>query len=866
MPPYISPCFGFIQYYMQLISYLKNILFTCLISPKMAKSYYAAVAFCLLSVAAQAQPLTIKGKVIDSETGDPVPFANVFVKGTARGTTTDFEGFYTFKIDADETVPDTLTASYLGYTEKSRPVTKNQGILVMNYLLAPGGIQLEEVQVFAGENPAYRIIREAREHASQHDKRNLEAYEYESYSRIEIDVNNVNEKMRKRKLLKKVFEALDSIQFDKGDDGKPIMPVFLSESLSMVYYRDNPDRVSEHVKKMKVRGVGVDDGSLVSQLLGSTYQDFNFYQNYIKFLDKSIPSPFNDSWKLFYEYYLLDSMYIDSDYVYKIDVEPRNKRDLAFTGTIWITKEGAALRQVDLKITEDANINFIEGIRVQQQLQPVAGEDSPWLPNKVRVTVDVAELSENSPGMLIKSYYSNKDFKISKPKPLSFYEQRQVKAEDALETDEEYWNQNRHDSLTEEDKRAYRLVDTIRNIPIVKTYVQIVEIIVQGYAPVHEYFEVGPYIKTIAWNNVEHLRIRLGGRTTKEFSKKVLLQGYGAYGFYDRRMKYNFHSSFVLSRRKWTTLDFKSGYELEQVAFIDSDLEDKPLLSSFVRFWNLDNRGPYMRNSKSLGITREITRGVTPTLTFNRFTFSPLYDFAYYTNDARTETASQFTTSEVELAIRYGKDERFLQNGNRRVSLGHDRFPIVELRYVMGMPNVLGSDFEYHKFFFNVKQKVKLSVLGQGRAIFESGYIPSQLPYPLLKPQFGNELVFLNTLAFNLMNFMEFNTDHFASFRYRQYFQGLLTNSVPFINRYDLRLLATGSVIVGGLREENRQIMAVDELNGTQTFNRGPYAEVSYGVENIFKFIRIEFIHRLTYLDNPGARPFGIKGSLQFKL
>lgn len=256
------------------------------------------LVFCFLSGVVQAQPLTIKGKIIDAETGDPVPFANVFVKGTARGTTTDFEGYYSFKIDADETIPDTLTASYLGYTEKSKPVTKQQGTLIINYLLSPGGIQLEEVKIFAGENPAYRIIREARKRADKHDKRNLEAYEYESYSRIEIDVNNINARLRKRKLLKKVFEALDSIQFDKGDDGKPIMPVFLSESISMVYFRDDPSRTSEYVKKIKVRGVGVDDGSLVSQLLGSTYQDFNFYQNYIKFLDKSIPSPLNDSWKL----------------------------------------------------------------------------------------------------------------------------------------------------------------------------------------------------------------------------------------------------------------------------------------------------------------------------------------------------------------------------------------------------------------------------------------------------------------------------------------------------------------------------------------------------------------------------------------
>jgi hypothetical protein len=36
--------------------------------------------------------------------------------------------------------------------------------------------------------------------------------------------------------------------------------------------------------------------------------------------------------------------------------------------------------------------------------------------------------------------------------------------------------------------------------------------------------------------------------------------------------------------------------------------------------------------------------------------------------------------------------------------------------------------------------------------------------------------------------------------------------------------------------------------------------ELGYGIENIFRFIRVDFIHRLTYLeDHPNARPFGVK-------
>ena len=222
-----------------------------------------------------AQTTVISGKVTDSETGEGMPFVNVYFEGTTKGATTNFEGHYKFTTDSPG---DSLTASYIGYKAKIKAVKKglNQQI---DFQLVPDATTLEAVDIVYGEyeNPAWEILRKVVENKDRNDKRSLAAYEHESYTKIEIDVDNITEKFREKKIVKKITNVLDSIQRIAGEDGKPILPIFISESLSDVYYIKDPERKKEHIKKSKVTGLGITDGSTVSQLIGSSFQEYNFY-------------------------------------------------------------------------------------------------------------------------------------------------------------------------------------------------------------------------------------------------------------------------------------------------------------------------------------------------------------------------------------------------------------------------------------------------------------------------------------------------------------------------------------------------------------------------------------------------------------
>jgi hypothetical protein len=150
------------------------------------------------------------------------------------------------------------------------------------------------------------------------------------------------------------------------------------------------------------------------------------------------------------------------------------------------------------------------------------------------------------------------------------------------------------------------------------------------------------------------------------------------------------------------------------------------------------------------------------------------------------------------------------------------------------------------------------------------------VPFPLLRVHLGNNTPFLVERAFNQMNGFEFVSDHYVSVNYSHYLEGFLFNRLPLFKKankfLDWRLVLTCNAVWGGMRPENQAIIAQIDQNGNPlplvqslSFEK-PYLEVGYGIDNILKFFRVDFFHRLTYLDRSTAKPFGIKFSAEVKL
>ena len=538
---------------------------------------------------------------------------------------------------------------------------------------------------------------------------------------------------------------------------------------------------------------------------------------------------------------------------------------------MWITKDKYALKQIDVSIGKQANLNFIEKIRIQQELEPTA-EDA-WLPVKNRVLIDVSEVTGTSAGMLAKFYTSNKNFVINKPRQLSFYEIPIVMAEDArINEDDESWDTLRHEPLSQTEKNVYKMIDTLQNIPVVRTYTDIIKIIVGGYHDVGK-VDVGPYVSAFAINNIEGFRIQPGFRTNEKFSKKWVFGAQLGYGFKDQRVKYMAFVQNIMSRRKWTTVTLRVNSDVSRVGIDEESAGDNFLLLASQRFGNF-RRGYYF-NEGRIDFRRELFKGFTQRVAFKYFTFEPTFPFAYYEkpDDIPNSTVREnFDAAEVIFESRYARDELFIQSDNERLSLGTVRWPVITIRYTRGLKGVLNSNFEYDKLRLSVYRRLRFGPLGAGYFNLTAEKVFATLPYPLMALHLGNESPLFTSITYNMMNYGEFISDRFVSLQYDHHFEGFLLNKIPLMRKLKWRLVGTANIIYGGLSQENRDIIAPLTPDGEPTTSFGyfkpdrPYIEMGYGVENIFRFFRVDFVHRLSYLDNPDIRKFAVLFSIQFSL
>ncbi len=802
----------------------------------------------------------VTGKVTESATGTPIPFANVIFTGTQDGAITDFEGNFTAKTNAPV---DSIEVRYIGFIKRIKPVMRGSSQTI-NFQLDEDVQTLGEVVVYAGENPAWPIMRKVIEHKKANDKRSLSAYDYESYTKVEFDVDNISDFIQKWKLVKKVQGVLDSIQTIAGEDGKPVLPIFLSEAISRYYYRTDPTLKKENIIKTKVSGVGITDGTLTSQVIGSTFQEYNFYQNWLNIITKEFVSPIADGWKLYYEVYLEDSLYIGDDYCYRIDFYPKREQDLAFTGTMWITQKEHALRRIDATVPREVNLNYIEKIKIQQDLTPTSA--GPWLPEKTRVVVDVSQITKQTAGMLAKFYVSTKDHHVNNPMPNDFYLNPVTMEESVRDFDEEYWDEMRHDSLSSTEQNVFMMIDTLKKIPAVKTYMDMAKFLVTGYYKIGA-IDLGPYPTFFGKNNIEGVRIGFGARTNIDFSRKWTFGGYLGYGFQDEKYKYKLFVDRIIDRQPWTNIKAEYQQELEQVWLLNDQIEPNSLFYSLSRFGTLTQ--PFLINKYRLSVFRQLSRGLGVTGAYKYESFAPQFDFDYYVDGSTTETASAYEVSEASITLRYAKDEVFVINDNERLSLGTVRWPAFNLDYTYGMSGVLGSDFEYHKLKLGVEKRQKMGILGVTDIRLTGGYIFGEVPYPLLYNTIGNQTNFYVDFAYNLMNYFEFSTDKYLDFRYRHQFEGFILNTIPLMKKLKWRLIGSANVLYGGLDQKNIDMVQYpqdengDDILPFYQLDSRPYVELGYGVENILKIFSIEAFHRLTYLDHQDVSKFGLKFSIK---
>jgi hypothetical protein len=809
---------------------------------------FFALFFMVISNNLCSQKTVISGKVIDDETNEPIPFTNICFQHSPVGTISEMDGsFFLSTFHAT----DTLLISSLGYEIKRVVVMKGKE-QVINVSLVPASIAIEAVVVKPGENPAFRILRAIKDHKKQNDPARLQSYQYKAYTKLRLDMNNIDEKFMHQRILKKfsfVFDYVDSSAlFNKN-----YLPLLISETVSKVYYSKNPPVNREVIEAFKVSGI---ENKTVSQFSGKMYQQLNIYDNFILFFDPGFISPIADFGRLYYKYHLEDSAFIDNAWCYKITFKPKRTQERTFHGFFWVADTSFAIKKVQLRVSADVNLNLLKDMVATYDYSRI--NDTTWFLTNEDLVIDF-NIFEKTYGFFGRKTASYDSIVFDKPVPETV---RKITTdtyvlENKIDRDDLYWKNNRKTVLGDEDLNIYEMVDSVKKVRAYKTIYGFINMLANYYI-VTGPLELGPYYTTISGNPVEGLRLRFGGRTSNSFSTKIMPGGHIAYGFRDNRFKYGLYIDYMFNTNPRRTAEVSYYHDIRQLGKSENAFLDDNYMTTILR--RNPNYKLTMVDQFKAFYEHEWAQGVSNTLKFN---YQTIYGTRYvplntYESVSDTGINSSLTSAEITLSTHFAYREKFLWGKFERMSLG-SAYPSIDMDLTYGIKGFLSSSHEYFRIGLKIYDWVETNPMGYFKYIISAGQIFGNVPYPLLKLHEGNETYAFDPLSFNMMNYYEFVSDKYAGIFAEHHFQGFFLNRIPFIRRLHWREVINCHLLFGRLSDNNRKIM---EFPAGLSGLKQPYYEVGAGIENIFRLLRVDAMWRLSYLDHPDISPFGIRVSV----
>jgi hypothetical protein len=817
---------------------------------KVTRSTLIVLIILLYSIGCSFGQITkVRGRILDSNSNEPVAFANVTFKNSSIGTITNTDGEYFLETRKDY---DSLIVSFIGYKQQTFSIQKYH-FQEKNINLEPDVYALEEIIVRPRENPAHPILRAIIANKEKHNPSKFESYNYKLYNKVEIDINNVDEDFKQKRLLKDfqfIFDYLDT----SAITGKSYLPIFITESFSDYYFTKNPKLEREIINATKISGI---ENVSLSQFTGKMYQKINIYENYETVFEPGFISPIADFGLLYYKYYLIDSAYIGDKWCYQISFIPKRKQERTFRGDFWVNDTSFAIVKIQMRMAKDVNINYINDFVADYEFELV--DDSLWFLKSEKLFFDF-NLTDRTLGFFGKKSTTYMNIELNAPihAEISKINDNVIVTEDAIINDEEYWDKYRPIDLTPKEKDIYKMVDEIQHVPIYTTYEKIV-----GMFAMYHYevglFEIGPYYKMFSFNEIEGNRFRFGGRTSNNFSTKIMYNAHAAYGDKDERFKYGLGVLYMLNKNPRLAIGAQYKHDIQQLGQSPNALTEDNIFTSILR--RNPNYKLTMVNEFNTHIEKEWFQGLSNKITFNYKSIEPTEYIPFY-KSSPTDTVffDDVTTSEIEFNFRFAKNEKFIRGEFETFSLGTDK-PILNVNFTAGLKNIFNSQYEYYKLNISLAHKVPVGTFGYFKYILDAGQVFGTVPYPLLKLHEGNETYGFDRQAFNMMNYYEFASDRYVSLYAEHHFQGLFLNKIPLMRKLKWREVVAAKGLIGDLSSRHESIMDFPE--GLYQVN-DPYVEASVGIENIFKIFRVDAMWRLSYLDHDDIEKFGVRVLVQF--
>ncbi len=827
------------------------------------------VAFIVLFFIAISSSIFAQTKVsgiVTDKSNQPIPFANVVFKNSSEGIVTNEDGIFYIE---SATTYKTLVVSCIGFSEKEITLEKQ-----VNYdfkIKLDDQESLKEVVVYAGKtskknNPALDILRKIWEKKRKNGLYLFDQYQMEKYEKVEFDINSIDSAYRQQKIFKGMEFIFDHVDTSKIT-GKTYLPIFVNEALVDVYGDNELKKVKEITKANKTSGF--DGNQQILSFIKDLYSDYNIYNNYITLFDKSFTSPLSTTGIDVYNYVLRDSTFIDNKWCYNIVFYPRRKNELTFKGDFWVNDTTYAIKKINMAVTKSANINWVKDIYVEQEFEVL--NDSVFLLTKDYLMSDFAlNKKEKSPGVYGKrtTFYQNHKFNVKKP--TAFYNSEvNFLDPEIYNKSEEYWEENRFEKLSKDEKGVYKMLDTLQGVKAFKRITTLVTILASGYVNYNN-FDIGPIFSTVGFNDVEGFRVQLGGRTYFGPNDPWRVQAFTAYGFKDEKFKYGFAGKWMVDKKNRVIISGGNRRDVEQLGAsltTTNDVLARNYGSS--AFFSTGSNGKLTNLSLTNAyVAIEPVKNMTfqTGLTYKTLnSASPVFSLDYYTTlpsvaNPAGEISGKVVQSEFNLQAEFTPNRRTIAYGVER-SIASSPYTTFFVNYSHGFKGVMNSDFKYEKLQLYFKQPITIGPLGRSTVIVELGKTFGTVPLGLLSIVPGNQTYFTIENAFSNLNYYEFVTDQYSMFQWNHDFNGRLFARIPFMRKLNWREIIGIKAVYGTVSEANN---AINASGLVYTAPENVYWEYNAGIGNIFKIFRLDFAWRGSYLDTPNTNRFTVKGSFGF--
>ena len=842
---------------------------------KVFRKLYFVVALLLVSTLQLMAQQKITGRVID-EDGFAVSYASVQYRGHKIAVSSDSQG----KFSIEKHPGWVLTVSALSY--KSQTISVNEKTDFIEVKLKDDSHKLNEVVVKTKrgkytrkDNPAVELMRRVIAAKKKTDLSNHDYYQYDKYQKITLALNDLKKEQLEGKFFSKRQYLLDQVETSPYN-GKLTLPVSVDETVSQHIYRKDPKTEKDIIKGQQSNGIGqvIQTGEILNTALKDAFTDVDIYDDYVRLLQYPFPSPIGRTGISFYHYYIEDTVYVERDLCYHLQFIPANSQDFGFRGELYVLADSSLhVKKCNLYMPHNTDVNYVKNMKIEQEYTKL--DNGEWVLSKDDM---IAELHVNSvlQDLLVVRNTRLTDYAFDELPKILFKGKAKVRHDmDAMNRDEAYWNKYRQVDLTKSESSMDSFIHRMENSKGFKYIIFFVKALMENYVEIgggtdgkKSKFDLGPVNTYISKNFVDGIRLRLAGRTMAALNPHFFWDGYAAYGTKSNDWYTGNIFTYSLNKKKNSPFEFPMRNLTFEVARDVTSPSDENLLHNkdnfFMTFRAATQDEMFLYHRQKLAFTYETDWGFRFNTSLRFQSNRTVGNLHYYHLDG-TEV-KKIRMTDLNVGINYNPGVTYVNTKQQRLPINLDS-PEIGLSHTMGFRGFMGGQYHSNITKLSIYKRQWLGSWGylDFHAIGQAQW--NKVPFPMLILPPINLSYFEQETTISLMKDWEFLNDRQVFWALSWDMNGKLLNRIPLIKKLKWREWFAIKGVWGHLTDKNNPYLEKNQGDGrlfkfpknSHVMNDTPYWECVAGVHNIFKFFSVEYVRRLTYLNNNNIDKWGIR-------